>query len=131
MKRVLTYGSFDLLHVGHVRLLDRAASMGDELYVGLSTQRFSSLKGKHPFYRYSDRAEILRALRSVTCVFPEECWEQKVEDVRRLRIDTFVIGEDWKGKFDFLKTFCSVVYLPRTDGISTSQTKQALASSVL
>ena len=99
MKRVLTYGTFDLLHRGHVRLLERAAALGDELIVGLSTDEFNRIKGKHAYMSYADREYILKAIRYVDRVIPERSWDQKVADVQRYHIDTFVMGDDWQGKF--------------------------------
>lgn len=127
MKRVLTYGTFDLLHRGHVRLLKRAAALGDELTVGLSTDEFNRIKGKHAYMNYADREYILKAIRYVDRVIPERSWDQKVEDVQRYHIDTFVMGDDWQGKFDFLKDYCEVVYLPRTQDISTTKIKTDLS----
>lgn len=128
MKKIITYGTFDMLHHGHVNLLSRARALGDHLTVGLSSDDFNAGKGKKCFHPYEDRAFILNAIRFVDCVIPENTWEQKIEDVKRLNIDVFVIGDDWKGKFDFLKDYCEVVYLARTPGISTTQIKTALKS---
>ena len=128
MKRVITYGTFDLLHYGHINLLRRAKEQGDYLIVGLSTDEFNALKkGKHTYFTYEQRKMLLEALRYVDLVIPEESWEQKVEDVKLYHVDTFVIGDDWKGKFDFLKDYCEVVYLPRTPEISTTQIKNDLS----
>ncbi len=124
MKRVITYGSFDLLHYGHISLLRRARSMGQYLIVGLSTEGFSKLKGKQCFFTYEERKELLEAVRYVDLVIPETCWEQKIEDVETYHVDVFVIGDDWKGEFDFLKDHCQVVYLPRTPEISTTEIKK-------
>lgn len=126
MKKVLTYGTFDLLHHGHINLLRRAKELGDHLTVGLSSDEFNALKGKVCYHGYADRESVLRAIRFVDHVIPENCWEQKISDVQALDIDVFVMGDDWEGKFDFLKEFCEVVYLPRTPGISTSQIKDEL-----
>ncbi|HOV69921.1 MAG TPA: glycerol-3-phosphate cytidylyltransferase [Clostridia bacterium] len=123
MKRVITYGTFDLLHYGHINLLKRAKQMGDYLVVALSTDEFNLVKGKECFFSYQQRKSLLEAIRYVDLVIPETCWEQKVSDIKEFRIDTFVIGEDWKGKFDFLKPYCEVVYLPRTPEISTTKIK--------
>lgn len=127
MKKVLTYGTFDLLHYGHINLLQRAKAMGDYLVVGLSTDEFNSLKGKKCYFTYEKRKKMLEALRCVDLVIPENSWEQKVEDVKEFRIDTFVMGDDWEGKFDFLKDYCDVVYLSRTPEISTTQIKKDIA----
>ncbi len=127
MKRVITYGTFDLLHYGHVNLLKRAKKYGDYLIVALSTDEFNrDKKGKKCYFSYNKRKELLEALRYVDLVIPEENWEQKESDVQEYKIDTFVIGDDWKGKFDFLKKYCEVVYLPRTPEISTTQIKKDL-----
>lgn len=123
MIKVLTYGTFDLLHYGHINLLQRAKAMGDYLVVGLSTDEFNSLKGKKCYFTYEKRKKMLEALRCVDLVIPENSWEQKVEDVKEFRIDTFVMGDDWEGKFDFLKDYCNVVYLSRTPEISTTKIK--------
>lgn len=127
MKRVITYGTFDLLHYGHINLLRRAKELGDYLIVALSTDDFNfSSKQKTSYFSYEKRKQLLEAVRYVDLVIPEESWEQKVSDVQLYRIDTFVMGDDWKGKFDFLKEYCEVVYLPRTPEISTTQIKQEL-----
>ena len=126
MTTVITYGTFDLLHDGHVRLLRRARDMGDKLLVGLSTDEFTERKGKKCFFPYARRKEMLEELRCVDGVFAETCWEQKRSDVRLYGADIFVMGDDWQGKFDFLQAYCSVVYLPRTEGISTSLIKSSV-----
>lgn len=126
MKTVITYGTFDLLHVGHIRLLKRAKALGDCLIVGLSTDEFNSLKHKSSFLPYEQRKELLEAIRYVDKVIPEKSWEQKVIDVSEFGVDIFVIGDDWKGEFDFLKEYCKVIYLPRTSDISTSSIKGKL-----
>ena len=126
MKRILTYGTFDLLHYGHIRLLQRAKAMGDYLVVALSTDEFNAEKGKKAYHTYETRKKMLEAIRYVDLVIPEENWEQKISDVKEFRVDTFVMGSDWEGKFDFLKPYCDVVYLPRTPEISSTQIKQDL-----
>ncbi|MCG4281259.1 glycerol-3-phosphate cytidylyltransferase [Lacticaseibacillus saniviri] len=126
MKRVITYGTFDLLHWGHVHLLERAAALGDELIVGLSTDEFNAIKHKEAYHSYEHRKYILEAIRYVDKVIPETDWDQKIKDVQNYDIDIFVMGDDWKGQFDFLKPYCEVVYLPRTNGISTTQIKEDL-----
>lgn len=131
MKKVLTYGTFDLLHHGHIRLLERARSLGDHLTVAISTDEFNLGKGKICIYPYEERVHILKAIKYVDSVIPETCWEQKIQDVQKNNIDVFVMGDDWAGKFDFLKDYCEVVYLPRTEGISTTQTKEALSNNKL
>ena len=127
MKKVITYGTFDLLHYGHINLLRRAKEQGDYLIVALSTDEFNwNEKRKKCYFTYDQRKKLLEAIRYVDLVIPEENWEQKVSDVKEFRVDTFVMGDDWEGKFDFLKEFCEVVYLPRTPEISTTQIKQEL-----
>lgn len=124
-KRVITYGTFDLLHYGHISLLKRAKELGDYLIVALSTDEFNSkMKSKYCYFNYEQRKNLLQAIRYVDLVIPEETWEQKKTDVKEFKIDTFVIGDDWAGKFDFLKEQgVNVVYLPRTPEISTTQIK--------
>ena len=126
MKRVLTYGTFDLLHYGHIRLLKRAKALGDYLIVAVSTDEFNNLKGKKAYHDYKTRKEMLESIRYVDLVIPEENWEQKVEDVKNLKVDTVVMGSDWTGKFDYLKDYCEVIYLDRTEGISTTKIKEDL-----
>lgn len=126
MKRVLTYGTFDLLHYGHINLLRRAKQLGDYLIVGLSTDNFNSIKGKESYFSYQDRKTLLESIRYVDLVIPEENWEQKVKDVINYKVDIFVMGDDWAGKFDFLKKYCEVIYLPRTPEISTTKIKEDL-----
>lgn len=128
MKRVITYGTFDLLHYGHINLLRRAKELGDYLIVGLSTDEFNgTMKKKQCFFSYGQRKLLLESIRYVDLVIPEESWEQKRGDVREYHVDTFVIGDDWRGKFDFLKEEgVEVVYLPRTPEISTTQIKKDL-----
>lgn len=131
LKRVLTYGTFDLLHYGHIRLLRRAAALGDYLVVALSTDEFNAGKGKTSFYDYETRKEMLEAIRYVDLVIPEKSWEQKIEDVQKYHIDTVVMGGDWAGsdRFEYLKEYCDVVYLDRTEGISTTDVKTRLHHS--
>ena len=127
MKKVITYGTFDLLHYGHINLLRRAKERGDYLIVALSTDEFNwNEKQKKCYFTYEQRKKLLEAIRYVDLVIPEENWDQKVADVKKFRVDTFVMGDDWEGKFDFLKDYCEVVYLPRTPEISTTQIKQEL-----
>ena len=125
LRRVLTYGTYDLLHYGHIRLLQRAASLGDYLIVALSTDEFNALKGKKSFYSYEVRREMLEAIRYVDLVIPETHWEQKASDVERYC--------DWKGdpRFEALRNQCEVVYLDRTDGISTTEVKGRLGKDSL
>lgn len=128
MKRVLTYGTFDLLHYGHIRLLQRAKSLGDYLIVAVSTDEFNAIKNKKSYHNYETRKKMLEAIRYVDLVIPEENWEQKINDVKEYHVDTVVMGSDWAGsdKFDYLKDYCELVYLDRTEGISTSKIKQDL-----
>ena len=126
MKIVITYGTFDLLHVGHVRLLKRAKELGGYLIVGLSTDEFNLLKHKSSFLPYEQRKEILEAIKYVDKVIPETCWKQKISDIEEHHVDCFVMGDDWAGEFDFLKEYCEVVYLKRTQEISTSALKGRL-----
>ena len=128
MKKVITYGTFDLLHYGHINLLRRAKEMGDYLIVALSTDQFNAEKGKTCYFPYEKRKMLLETIRYVDLVIPETCWEQKAEDVKEFKVDVFVMGDDWKGKFDFLSDLCQVVYLPRTPEISTSKIKTDLFS---
>jgi len=120
MKKIITYGTFDVIHSGHINLLKRARELGDELYVGLSSDSFNLMKHKQSLLDFYNRKIILEAIRYVDFVFAEEDWEQKKEDIDRYDIDTLVMGNDWDGKFDFLKPCCNVVYLPRTPNISTT-----------
>ena len=127
---ILTYGTFDLFHVGHVHLLRRLSEMGSRLIVGCSTDEFNQVKGKRCIMPYQDRETILRACRYVDDVIPEETWDQKSDDVQRLNIDIFAMGDDWAGKFDHLKVYCDVVYLPRTEGVSTSKLRWIVSDTV-
>lgn len=126
MKKILTYGTFDLLHWGHINLLKRAKELGDYLIVALSTDEFNLLKHKEAYHSYEERKLILESLKYVDEVIPEERWEQKIDDIKKNKIDIFVIGNDWEGKFDFLKEYCEVIYLDRTKGISTTKIKKDL-----
>lgn len=128
MTTVITYGTFDLFHVGHVRLLKRLSELGDRLIVGISSDEFNEAKGKTSFFSYEERAEIVSACKYVDEVFSEHNWEQKCDDIKRLGADVFAMGDDWEGKFDFLRDYCEVVYLSRTEDISTTQIKQTLSS---
>jgi len=122
MKRVITYGTFDLLHYGHINLLRRAKELGDYLIVGLSTDEFNrKLKSKENYFDYKERELMLDAIRYVDLVIPEKNWEQKIEDIELYKVDIFVMGNDWEGKFDYLKEHCEVVYLPKTPEISSTQ----------
>ena len=126
MKKIITYGTFDMLHPGHINILKRAKAMGDYLIVGLSSDEFNALKGKKSYYTFEQRKEILEAIRFVDLVIKEDNWEQKADDVSKHNIDLFVMGDDWVGKFDYLKPLCEVNYLPRTEGISTTKIKDDL-----
>ncbi|OUZ07293.1 glycerol-3-phosphate cytidiltransferase [Aeromicrobium sp. PE09-221] len=128
MTTILTYGTFDLFHIGHVRLLSRLAELGDRLIVGVSTDEFNAAKGKRSFIPYEHRAEIVASMRSVDRVIPETSWEQKRADIILHGVDIFAIGSDWKGKFDTLSDLCEVRYLERTDGISSTELKAQLAA---
>ena len=130
MRRVITYGTFDTLHHGHIRLLRRARALGDYLIVALSTDEFNEIKGKKSFFSYEDRKYDLEALRYVDLVIPERTWDQKSEDVRLYHVDVFTIGDDWCGKFDFLKSQCTVTYLPRTEGISSTHIRKVMGASI-
>lgn len=129
MSLVITYGTFDLLHIGHVRLLRRASELGDRLAVGVSTDAFDAVKGKQSVVPFKDRCEMLLALSYVDDVFPEECWEQKEGDIVRLGATTLVMGSDWTGKFDYLADLCSVVYLPRTELVSSTELRKRAAAA--
>lgn len=128
MKRVLTYGTFDLLHYGHIRLLKRAKELGDYLVVAVSTDEFNNIKHKKAYHDYETRKKMLEAVRYVDLVIPENNWDQKRDDVKRYEIDVVVMGKDWEGneKFECLKDLCEVVYLDRTEGISTTKIKKDL-----
>lgn len=126
MKIVITYGTFDLLHYGHINLLRRAKELGDYLIVALSSDEFNSIKGKKCYFTYEVRKQMLEAIKYVDEVIPENNWEQKIDDIKNNKVDIFVMGDDWTGKFDFLKDYCEVVYLPRTPDISTTQIKNDL-----
>ena len=128
MKRILTYGTFDLLHYGHIEILRRAKALGDYLVVAVSTDEFNEVKGKKAYHNYETRKKMLEAIRYVDLVIPEENWEQKINDVKDYKIDVVVMGSDWENsdRFDYLKEYCEVVYLPRTEGVSTTKIKQEL-----
>ena len=123
MKTVLTYGTFDLLHYGHINLLKRAKALGDYLIVGCSTDEFNAIKNKHSFYTFENRKRVLEAIKYVDLVIPENDWEQKRKDIQKYGVDVFVMGDDWQNKFDNLSDLCEVVYLTRTPDISTTMVK--------
>jgi len=127
MKIIITYGTFDMFHVGHVRLLKRLRDLGDKLIVGISSDEFNLLKGKKSFFSYEERAEILESCKYVSSVFPEHNWEQKKNDIVKYQANVFAMGNDWEGEFDELQDLCEVVYLPRTENISTTKIKNTLA----
>jgi glycerol-3-phosphate cytidylyltransferase len=128
VKRVITYGSFDLLHYGHINLLKRAKDLGDYLIVGLSTEDYQFRKKQNScYFSYEERKLLLEAIRYVDLVIPEYSWEQKIEDIKKYEIDTYVVGNDWYGKLDYLKEYCQVVYLERTPEISTTKIKEDLS----
>jgi glycerol-3-phosphate cytidylyltransferase len=126
MKTVLTYGTFDLFHIGHLRLLQRLRQLGDRLVVGVSTDEFNALKGKRTVIPFANRIEIVRALRCVDIAIPETGWEQKIADIREHGVSVFGMGSDWQGRFDELQVHCEVVYLPRTGGVSSTHLRSAL-----
>lgn len=126
MIKVITYGTFDLLHYGHINLLKRAKELGDYLIVGLSTNEFNEIKGKKCYFSYEERKKLLESIRYVDLVIPEKSWEQKINDIKEFKVDILVMGDDWKGKFDYLKKYCEVIYLPRTPEISTTKIKNDL-----
>ena len=128
MRRVLTYGTYDLLHYGHIRLLKRAKALGDYLIVALSTDEFNEIKGKKAYHNYETRKEMLESIRYVDLVIPEKSWEQKINDVQEYKVDVVVMGSDWAGNpnFESLKKYCDVVYLDSTENISTTKIKEEL-----
>ena len=126
MTRIITYGTFDVLHYGHINLLRRARELGDYLIVALSSDDFNKLKNKQSFYTYEQRKIILEACRYVDLVIPESNWEQKINDIQLYQVDIFVMGNDWEGKFNFLEDYCKVIYLPRTPDVCSTSTKQYL-----
>lgn len=130
MKRVITYGTFDMLHYGHIKLLKRAKEMGDYLIVAISTDEFNKVKGKNSYFSYQERKLLVESIRYVDLVIPETCWEQKADDIKRFQVNTFVIGDDWKGRFDDLSSICEVRYLNRTPEISTTKIKKDIGNTV-
>lgn len=131
MKTVLTYGTFDVLHAGHIRLLARAKALGDRLIVGLSNDDFNAQKNKSAMLDYANRKIVLESIRHVDLVIEEQSWDQKLRDVITYKVDVFVMGDDWKDKFDFLAPWCEVVYLPRTAGISSTGIRSELRADAV
>lgn len=127
-RRVITYGTFDMFHIGHLKLLQRLAELGDELIVAVSTDEFNNIKDKTVLIPYEQRAEIVSNIKCVDKVIAEKSWDQKVSDIKKYNISLFAMGDDWQGKFDFLKDHCEVEYLSRTKDISTTQLKKSLTS---
>ena len=125
-KIVLTYGTFDMFHIGHLNLLNRLKNLGSKLIVAVSTDEFNSIKGKKTLIPFEQRALIVQNIKCVDMVISEENWEQKIYDIKKYNVDIFAIGDDWQGKFDFLKDYCEVIYLPRTQNISTTELKKEL-----
>lgn len=126
-RTVITYGTFDMFHIGHLRLLQRIQEYGDNVIVAVSTDSFNSIKGKKCIIPFEQRSEIVKNIKGIDLVIPEDSWEQKISDIQKYNVTTFIIGCDWEGKFDHLEEFCDVVYLPRTDGISTTEIKKILS----
>lgn len=120
MKKILTYGTFDTLHFGHISLLERARSLGDFLIVGLSTNAFNAVKGKRSHFTFEQRKKYLEAIRYVDLIIPEASWEQKTHDIELHNVDIFTMGSDWDGEFDHLTKLCDVHYLSRTPEISST-----------
>jgi glycerol-3-phosphate cytidylyltransferase len=128
MKKVITYGTFDLFHLGHLELLRRAKGLGNFLVVAVSTDEFNVKKGKNCIYPFEHRIKIVEAIKYVDKVIPENNWEQKRNDILSNNIQIFTIGDDWKGEFDELEDICDIIYIDRTKGISTNNLKDNLAS---
>jgi glycerol-3-phosphate cytidylyltransferase len=126
MKKIITYGTFDMLHYGHINLLRRAKDNGDYLIVAVSTDKFNEEKGKKCYFSYKERKKLVESIRYVDLVIPEYNWEQKVNDIQEFKVDVFVMGDDWRGNFDYLRSHCEVVYLNRTPEISTTKIKKDL-----
>lgn len=131
MKKVITYGTYDLLHEGHINLLRRAKELGDYLIVAISTDEFNAMKHKESFLSFAQRKIVLGAVRYVDEVIAEDNWEQKKADIKNNNVDIFVMGDDWNGKFDELKEYCEVVYLPRTPLISTTSLKNSIRDKII
>jgi len=131
VRTVITYGTFDLFHLGHLRILERSAALGDRLVVGVSTDEFNKTKDKVCIQPFEERSAIVGAMRVVDGVFAESSWDQKESDIERFDADLFVMGDDWDGKFDHLKALCEVTYLPRTEGVATTDRKEFISSGVV
>ena len=127
-KIILTYGTFDMFHIGHLKLLQRLKALGDELIVGVSTDEFNMSKNKKTLIPFDDRKEIVSNIKCVDSVISEENWEQKIDDIIKYKVDIFAMGDDWKGKFDYLNEYCEVIYLPRTKNISTTFLKKSFVN---
>ena len=127
-KVVITYGTFDMFHIGHLKLLQRLSLLGDELIVAVSTDEFNNVKGKKVLIPFEQRSEIINSLKCVNKVIPEVDWEQKTDDLKKYDVDVFAMGNDWEGKFDHLKEYCDVAYLKRTENISTTRLKKSLTN---
>lgn len=125
-KIILTYGTFDLFHIGHLNLLQRLKALGDYLIVGVSTDEFNALKGKKTIIRFEDRFKIVESIKYVDLAIPENNWEQKIHDIKKYKVSIFGMGHDWESEFDDLKEYCEVIYLPRTQGISSTKIKDTL-----
>lgn len=126
MTTVITYGTFDMFHVGHLNLIKRMREIGDRVIIGVSTDEFNQAKGKYSLVPFKERREIVSALRDVDFVIAEENWEQKVSDVEKYDVDVFVMGDDWLGEFDYLQDYCQVRYLPRTSGVCSTDLRKSL-----
>ena len=126
-KVLITYGTFDMFHVGHLKLLQRLSKLTDKLIVAVSSDEFNELKGKKVLIPYEQRAEIVKNIKCVDMVIAENNWDQKIIDIKKYDVDIFAIGDDWEGKFDDLKKYCDVVYLKRTENISTTELKKTLS----
>ncbi|NMA03714.1 MAG: glycerol-3-phosphate cytidylyltransferase [Clostridiales bacterium] len=129
MRIVLTYGTYDLLHIGHINLLRRAKELGDYLIVGLSTDEFNKIKGKKAYHNFDERKKLLEAIKYVDLIIEENSWEDKRKHIKEFNVDALVMGSDWEGKFDDLSDLCEITYLPRTEGISTTKIKRDLKYS--
>ena len=125
-KKIITYGTFDLFHIGHLRLLQKVKKLAHHVTVAISTDEFNAIKGKKTLIPYDQRKEIVENIKCVDKVIPETCWEQKVDDIKKYEINIFAIGNDWQGKFDFLEDYCEVIYLSRTDDISSTEIKKQM-----